>query len=422
MKLAILFALVFCLNAQAQQVDFQSHLSWAAIQDEAKNSHKYIFVDVFATWCAPCKEMDTNVFSADSVCLFLNDHFISVRAQIDSSRSDNALTRRWYSDAAYIKKRYSIGALPTFLFFSPDGKLVHKGVGYKNASDFLYLAAEALDKHKQLYSLLDKFYAGTLDISRLPQIAKGFKSLGEIKTANEIAKKYKISYFDKLNFQEASVEENIQFMKEFPELINSTDNFFKLCYYRPDIIAKYADIGYPDRLIEYVIFREQIDPIFNAHERKSLKQIKWSKINRSIAKRYNQQLAHKIILRAKIRWYTKKYDWNNLVKSQIKQVEDFGFDTTAIGQALLNNMIYEVIFLHAEERLQLQKGADWMTTIIEKNPDATYIDTYANLLYKMGRVKEGLEWQKKAMAIAPGDKEIAETYIKMQNGKPTWKD
>ena len=50
----------------------------------------------------------------------------------------------------------------------------------------------------------------------------------------------------------------------------------------------------------------------------------------------------------------------------------------------------------------------------------TFIDTKANLLYKLGRKKEALELEAKASALTPDDKEVQEAYQKMKEGKPTW--
>jgi Tfp pilus assembly protein PilF len=56
---------------------------------------------------------------------------------------------------------------------------------------------------------------------------------------------------------------------------------------------------------------------------------------------------------------------------------------------------------------------------LEKQPtQGEFLDTYANLLYKLGRKEEALQWQEKAAATgAFGTKE---NYEKMKKGDPTW--
>ena len=53
--------------------------------------------------------------------------------------------------------------------------------------------------------------------------------------------------------------------------------------------------------------------------------------------------------------------------------------------------------------------------------DPTELDTYANLLYKLGRKTEALAWQRQAVAVSDGrDQEIPEHLQKMQREVPTW--
>jgi hypothetical protein len=50
------------------------------------------------------------------------------------------------------------------------------------------------------------------------------------------------------------------------------------------------------------------------------------------------------------------------------------------------------------------------------------MDTYANLLYRLGRNDEAIEWEEKVVTLNPNpkDEEFVETLKKMKAGKPTW--
>ena len=41
--------------------------SWSDVLAEAKKQNKYIFLDTYAEWCSPCKWMEKNIFTKDSV-------------------------------------------------------------------------------------------------------------------------------------------------------------------------------------------------------------------------------------------------------------------------------------------------------------------------------------------------------------------
>lgn len=55
-----------------------------------------------------------------------------------------------------------------------------------------------------------------------------------------------------------------------------------------------------------------------------------------------------------------------------------------------------------------------------KDNSAEAIDTYANLLYKLGEKDKAIEWEKKAVSARPDIKAIAENLDKMLRGVPTW--
>src|SRR5882724_7685125 len=99
--------------------------------EKAKATQKYIFVDCYATWCGPCKTMDNKIYPLESIGEYFNDKFISLKVQMDTSRQDNDEVKNGYADAHDLKSQYQIGILPTFLFFSPEGKLVHRAFGLK---------------------------------------------------------------------------------------------------------------------------------------------------------------------------------------------------------------------------------------------------------------------------------------------------
>jgi thiol:disulfide interchange protein len=83
MIFAIAISFINCAYSQNVGIDFREGLSLDSIQVIAKKENKSIFLDCFATWCVPCKNMERNVFSQKKVSEYFNEHFISVRVQMD---------------------------------------------------------------------------------------------------------------------------------------------------------------------------------------------------------------------------------------------------------------------------------------------------------------------------------------------------
>jgi len=83
-----------------------------------------------------------------------------------------------------------------------------------------------------------------------------------------------------------------------------------------------------------------------------------------------------------------------------------------------------LLFEKTTEKKELEKAVEWSLKAINQETDqgrkANTMDTHANLLYKLGRKNEALEWQEKAVAASRGDLEIKGNYEKMKRGEPTW--
>ena len=81
-------------------------------EQEVKKSKLPVVVDVFATWCGPCKMM-APVF--DELSKELAEKYKLVKINIDEERD--------------IAIQYNVSSIPTFLFIK-DGALVGKEMGY----------------------------------------------------------------------------------------------------------------------------------------------------------------------------------------------------------------------------------------------------------------------------------------------------
>jgi thioredoxin 1 len=79
---------------------------------EVKNSPLPVVIDMYATWCGPCKMM-APLF--DQLAKDLGDHYKFVKINIDEERD--------------IAVKYNVSSIPTFLFLK-DGQLVAKETGY----------------------------------------------------------------------------------------------------------------------------------------------------------------------------------------------------------------------------------------------------------------------------------------------------
>ncbi len=149
-----IFALFLSYNLPAQTVAFvKDAKSWSEVLMKAKQLKKPIFVDVYTSWCLPCKKMDAEVFIEKQTVQFLNSNFISIK--IDAEKE-------W---GVKFAKENQVGAYPTYIYFDHAGKSIYRSMGYQEMKVFLNHSTNALkafQNNKQYAkeaSKLDSIYA-----------------------------------------------------------------------------------------------------------------------------------------------------------------------------------------------------------------------------------------------------------------------
>ncbi len=128
--------MVFAVGALSAQVNFQSGTT-TEIYKKAKSEEKLVFMDLYATWCPPCKAMEANVFSREDVGDFMNDKFVNVKYNIDESMGKE------------LANQYNVSSIPTYLIFTPEGELVGRVTGGMSSETFLFRMYEFLSKGEE---------------------------------------------------------------------------------------------------------------------------------------------------------------------------------------------------------------------------------------------------------------------------------
>ena len=408
----------------AQGVYFENGLSWAQIKVKAKTENKYIFVDCYASWCGPCRKMDKEVYSDTVVGAYLNDKFIAVKVQMDTTKQDDAIKKSWYSDAHILSVNYKIHAFPYYLFFDPDGRIVHCGLGYQQPSSFIKLAENALDPQKQYYTLLDNYKTGIKNYEMLPYLAKRANAFNDRDLADSIAIDYDHNYLDSQSKVAICTRANLEFAASFAIILSSKDKVFQICLQNPGLAdSAMHDEDFAKRLVNFVISKEEIDPE-TVLARREGKEPNWKKIERNTRRKYGRQYAQENVVGGKIDWYKSVKNWGNYAKYLVIQTNMTGLANMhddPWGRFVLNNIAWDV-FKYSKDKAELEKAVAWSDWVIQRDPkpDGGHIDTKANLLYKLGKKDEALPLEAKAVEASPKIKEIGENFEKMQHDEPTW--
>jgi thioredoxin 1 len=85
---------------------------WSKALSEAKTQHKKIFLDAYASWCGPCKQLKKQTFPDPEAAAFFNANFINVAINMEKGVGPSLL------------EKYRITAYPTLLITDENGNLI----------------------------------------------------------------------------------------------------------------------------------------------------------------------------------------------------------------------------------------------------------------------------------------------------------
>ncbi len=409
MKKLILFFLLSPLGLLAQEtgMHFEHSASWAEVQAKAKAEHKYIFMDCYTTWCGPCKYMSANIFPLKETGDFYNAKFVNVKVQLDTTAGDAAEIKSWYQDGHDIAAKYEVRAYPTYLIFDPNGNIVHRFVGSSDAATFLAKGAVSLDPEKQYYTLLNKYKAGKKDPAFLKNLALVSQDAYDMSNAGKISSEYLTTQTNLFT------KENLEFMGKFTR--TSKDKGFTIMKDNADKVDAVIGAGKAEAIVLNIISQEEIYPVILKKDAV----IDWGTLTAKVSGKYPKE-ADEAIGKSKILLYQYKGDWNNFEKEIVVYMNKYG---AKASPEELNSYAWTV-FQNCKDMTCVSEALEWSKRSFKDKEEHAFMDTYANILHKMGKTKEAIEWEKKALALATDadKKTYQETLNKMEKGEKTWTD
>jgi len=140
-------------------------INWMSLEDavEAQNKEpRKIIMDMYTTWCGPCKLLDKNTFQNKDVTTYINKNYYAVKFNAEGN-TDVTFKEKKYSNPnfdASKKGRNSqhefagllgVQAYPTIVFLDENGGLIAPIPGYKTPNQLeIYLKLFASNKYKDV--------------------------------------------------------------------------------------------------------------------------------------------------------------------------------------------------------------------------------------------------------------------------------
>jgi len=362
-------------------------------KNEAKNTNKLIFMDGYAVWCGPCKKMDKEVFTNDSVADFYNKNFLNIKMDMESEEGKK------------IKKLFSIGAYPTFLYINGEEKLLHKGVGWMKSPEFIKLGKEASDPKTQLATFNEKYEEGNRDGEFIYKYLK--KLDGASISYEDISKDYfKTQKEEDLT---SRINWNILFINK-----NNTDINSETFNYLIKNKIKFDEI-YTSDSVDEKIFNAYSSNFNNILYKKSFNDSIYQEWKNKI-KEQNFSRVDGVLLEADLQYNEKIKNWEKYANNAILLIDKHNRNYSADK---LNDVAW-TFFKNIKNKDHLEKALNWSENSVKIADNPNNNDTYACLLYVLGDTAKAMQIEERAIKLAKetnSNKEFIERFQKMKAGE-----
>jgi len=143
--------MLLCVSfgAKSQGIEF-FHGSFDEAKALAKAENKPLFIDVYTSWCGPCKKLSKTIFPQKIVGDYFNQNFVCFKLQADKKGGENQK----------IADSYNVAAYPTLMWLDGEGKLMHVSTGFKEPARLIAEAKIVFDKDKRVGTLIEKWESG----------------------------------------------------------------------------------------------------------------------------------------------------------------------------------------------------------------------------------------------------------------------
>ncbi len=454
--LIIIPALLFSILGFSQGIEFE-HGTWKEVLEKAQQTNKPIFVDFYAQWCSPCRMMDKDIFPLEEVGKVFNANFVCYKVDSENGEGIN------------LAKQYEVRFIPSYLFLRPDGSQFYRNSGSMNAKRFIAESGKALAlmSDPKPINIWDKEYADKKnDPTFLLEYMEKRSKLGMtcLTLFNE--------YLELLSETERTSPVVIELYKKNAKDIRI--NAFAYTYLQKNIAAFEKAFGPDKAYVNYILsfgIKNSVDVAIAKKDEQLLANAaaaydllpkdEIAMVKAEIYTHFNYKdeiyMQYYLYTGEKEKYFKHVADFgnNNLMKitdemiakkdkanSQMveNRIKSGQIDATQLSNIRaywknkekttiswhLNNIASEV-FKKVSDKQLLQDALSWSKRSLELSPNsATWMNTYANLLYKLGHKKEAIAKEEEVLRLisnkknTQGYKDKAEILRKMRTGENIW--
>lgn len=395
-SILLIFALIISFHVRGQKSDSLHFQSYSNAISLSKSSGKPILLFFYFDGCSACTKMEKIVLRDSVIVNYLNEKFIC--SNINAKKGEGI----------EINKIYNARSFPTLIICDSIGTILGKGIGFMAPEEFLRFCNRSIIRNTSLAGMREMYKQGNRSADFLYDYC--FLLCG----ANEIDSTAVNEYLATQKPEDLQSKDNIQFIYTYA-ITNTKANFtisspaFELLKTQPELFYQYYDTTQVDGRIVWIATQ---------HFQYAIKEKDFNKMQEClnilsdyISTNYyrvndvngvyksilfytkNDHLAYNII------YQSIKGD-NNKYNELIQKFED----ENSSNPDALNGMAWTFV-QNITDKQKLADAEKWIEQAIAIKNNYAYNDTYAWLLYKVGKYKQAIETAEKAISLAKAENE-----------------
>jgi len=280
-----------------------------------------------------------------------------------------------------LAEEYGVSSFPTLLFLDAEGNVVHRGCGAVATDELIALAEEAQGED-HLSAMNERFISGNYSNDFLIKFSK------QLANACMNPEDYLMVYFDSLSNQEMMSEASWNMIN-----LNISDPFSEPFQFLLRNKNAYAEKFGRDT-VDTKIYNTLLDIAIDIYEEADLRLFATRALDQMISE-VDFEGKSELKSLAGLKIADLKENWPLYAQNAIKGVAEQG----GTDPDQLNEFAWK-FYLFVEDQEKLRAAAEWMKMTVGNYPNATYFDSYASLLYKLGEEKKAVKYSELALQAA----------------------
>lgn len=344
-RITFTFILLFLKALAFSQTTTFIEQDWEKAMQLSKEQHKILLVDYYTDWCGWCKEMDRTTFKDSAVSNFIASYFIPLKINAEKGIG------------LELAVKYRVSVFPSGVFYSSDGKVILKHLGYQNANDYI----KTLQK--------------VIEFNRTGKYCEGIS--GNTKTD------FPDFYRESFNKTKRTKPDSVliaAFLRTQKDLFTES-SFSVLWRFKTNDTINQFFLGNIDKyrkLFGEADVNEKALTIIRNTYKSAVAQKDSTLLKNFLAMidKYMVEDKEELKLHYQLTYYEETEDWNNF-SARI----DAEFKNGKIDGNNMNGYSW-TIYEKASDPAVVRKAVKWMSKVTAASPTYAYLDTYAALLYK----------------------------------------